>query len=174
MSGNEDYDLDWATFDADIQESDTVKASSISTIQTNMDLIKNNLDNITHDSSHLGDNRATHYTEHNTSHDDQQKTTEYTDHDTIQNTGDEITHYTDHRTSQRTTHYTSRLSTNNDSNFNNYRVGVDVDYDANQNTDHYTQETATEPCETHHSAQNNEVYYSQYSAVNMVMVDLNG
>jgi len=164
MSGNEDYDLAWGTFDDDTLNDVVVRASSILTIQTNMDLIKNNLDNITHDSSHLGDNRATHYTEHNTSHDNLQKTTEYTDHDTTEKTGHKITNYDDHRTSQRSIHYSSRYSGNDSSDYNNYRVGVDTLYYLSKETDNKSR--ISNECYEHHSIRNATVNDTQHLSVN--------
>jgi hypothetical protein len=157
MSGNEDYNLDWATFDADITDSEDIRASSISTIQANMDLIKNNLDNITHDTSHLGDNRSTHYTDHYDAHDDQQKTTEYTDHDTTEKTDHRITDYADHRTSQKTTHYGSRYASNDSTDYANYNTGVDQGYYLTKYSDYDRGVTSTS-CPTHHAVNYVSVY----------------
>jgi hypothetical protein len=167
MSGNEDYDLDWATFDDDTLNDVVVRASSISTIQTNMDLIKNNLDNITHDSSHLGDNRATHYTDHYDAHDNLQKTTEYTDHDTTEKTDHRITHYADHRTSQRSAHYGTRYSSNDSTDYSDYRVGVDVAYYVDKDSGHNQHYgSRSYKCSTHYESYNETVHSTQQLSVN--------
>jgi len=165
MSGNEDYDLDWATFDADIQDSDIVRASSISTIQTNMDLIKNNLDNITHDTSHLGDNRSTHYTNHYDAHDDAQKTAEDVEHDTTEKTDHRISDYSGHRTSERTVHYGSRFSSNDSTDYNDYNTGEDEAYYLTKQEAH-NRGISNSVCSANYAVNYATVYSRELTSVN--------
>jgi len=84
--GNTEYNLDWtylgSDFDADTQDGDFIHASSITTVQANLDFIKNSLADVTHDSGVLLTNNADHDTTDYVSHENIHYTTEWTDHDT--------------------------------------------------------------------------------------------
>ena len=101
------YTLDWGTFDADTEDYDDIKASSIDYIQDNMDLIHSNLANITNDTSVLTANYDNHCATDNAAHDGSQKTTEYTNHDTTHYTNHDVIYYTSKRVAEDSINYTN-------------------------------------------------------------------
>jgi hypothetical protein len=91
--------LDWTGFDVD--EDDVVYASHIDIIQRNVDLIKDNLAHITHDSSVLSSEHTDHYNDENISEESTHKSRVYS------------TNYVDHRSSVKDSHLTSHLTSHN-------------------------------------------------------------
>lgn len=107
----EDYTLNWTDFNVD--EMDIIYETHIDILRYNIDLIHDNLANITHDSSVFSYDNATHLDEHRTDEDSNHYVSNNDDRDLVFYSDNRVNHYNGEETSEFSIHYTVYELTDN-------------------------------------------------------------
>jgi hypothetical protein len=99
----EDYSLSWGDFVDETESGSFIKITHVNSLYTNIDLIKDNLANVTHDSGVLTSKYETHNNGDRAGHNDVLKSTNFNDRDVTEYSDHKINHYTGHLTSKNAT-----------------------------------------------------------------------
>jgi hypothetical protein len=115
----DDYDLDWEDFVVETTAGSPMKATHITSLHTNIDLIKDNLANTTHNTGVLDNQFTTHNDGDRVGHNSVLKTTNWNDRDITEHSNHKTNYYSGHMTSryaaQCSTHHLTRYNTDNGS-----------------------------------------------------------